>query len=185
MKVLVVVDMQNDFIDGVLGTKEAQAIVNDVAEYIRKFDGEEIFFTKDTHYADTYSKLQEGRKLPVPHCLVGTEGNKLNVEVAKALAEAWGKGTYISTYNKSTFGCKELAESLYDKYAEDRQQDKEFEIELVGVCTDICVVSNALLFKAVMQEAEVVVYEKLCAGTTVDNHKAAIQTMKSCQVTIR
>lgn len=171
-KFLIVVDMQNDFVDGALGTAEAAAIVGRVAEKIRAFDGG-IFVTYDTHF-ENYMQTSEGRKLPVPHCIKDTEGWRLNERVAGALAEK-----DFTVVEKLTFGSVDLPELII------RAADGEdFSIELVGLCTDICVVSNALLLKANFPEAEITVDASCCAGVTVDTHKAALMTMKMCQINI-
>ena len=171
-KVLVVVDMQNDFVDGALGSAEAVNIVDNVVEKIKDFDGE-IFVTFDTH-SDDYMNTSEGKKLPVPHCIKGTDGWQLNAKVADALA---GKD-YICV-GKPTFGSVDLPKIIADKVGSD------FEIELIGLCTDICVVSNALVLKAHFPEKEISVDSSCCAGVTVDSHNAALQTMKSCQINIK
>ncbi len=163
-KTLIVVDMQNDFIDGSLGTKEAQAIVDNVKAKIRTYqeNGDEIIFTRDTHTKD-YLDTNEGRNLPVEHCIEGTEGWKIaeGLEVPGA--------TYI---NKPAFGWLK-----WDTF------DLE-EVELVGLCTDICVVSNALIIKAAFPEINVTVDASCCAGVTPETHKAALETMRMCQVRI-
>lgn len=171
-KFLVVVDMQKDFVDGALGTKEACAIVSAAVKKIKGFDGE-IFATFDTHF-DNYMQTAEGRKLPVPHCIKGTEGWQLDKEIAAALAEK--KYTPVE---KLTFGSVELPE-LIKKAA----GDEEFAIELIGLCTDICVISNALVLKANFPEADIAVDEKCCAGVTPEKHNAAVETMRSCQIGI-
>lgn len=171
-KFLVVVDMQNDFVDMALGTKEAEAIVPYTAKKIREFGGE-IFVTYDTHFAD-YMDTAEGRKLPVPHCIKGTEGWKLNPEIEAALE---GKG--YTAVEKNTFGSTKLP-SLIEKAAD----GEEFSVELCGLCTDICVVSNALLIKASFPEAPISVDKNACAGVTPEAHEAALATMRSCQIDI-
>lgn len=169
---LIVVDMQKDFIDGALGTKEAVAIVPKVAEKIRGFDGG-IFATLDTHY-DNYMETAEGRNLPVPHCIKGTEGWALNEEVAAALGE---KG--YTPVEKITFGAVNLPQLIREAAGEEA-----FTIELIGLCTDICVVSNALLLKANFPEATITVDADCCAGVTPQAHEAALAIMKSCQIMI-
>lgn len=163
-KTLIVVDMQKDFIDGSLGTKEAVAIVENVKRKIAEYqkNGDEIIFTRDTHQAD-YLKTNEGRHLPVEHCIKGTEGWKIQegLEVPGAI--------YI---DKPTFG-----------YLNWKDYNLE-EVELVGLCTDICVVSNALIIKAVYPEIKVVVDASCCAGVTPESHAAALTTMKMCQVEV-
>lgn len=167
--VLVVVDMQKDFIDGALGTKEAVAIVDNVAEAIRSFDGE-VIFTRDTHF-DNYMETQEGRNLPVPHCIKGTEGWQIDKKLESLRTDD------MKVFDKLTFGSVELAAYLKEK--------KEIEqVTLVGLCTDICVISNALLIKANLPEVEITVLEKCCAGVTPQSHKNAIEAMKMCQIKI-
>ncbi len=172
-KFLIVVDMQKDFVDGALGTKEAVAIVPAAAEKISAFDGE-IFVTLDTHF-DNYMSTNEGRHLPVPHCIKGTEGWQLDKAVAKAL-----DGKNYTAVEKNTFGSVELP-GLIKKAA----GNDDFTVELIGLCTDICVVSNALLIKANFPEAEIAVDAKCCAGVTPQAHEAALATMASCQITVK
>lgn len=169
---LIVVDMQKDFVDGALGTAEAVEIVPRVAEKIREFDGS-IFVTLDTHQ-DNYMQSAEGRKLPVPHCIKGTEGWQLDKTVARAL-----EGKSYITVEKNTFGSVELP-GLIEKAA----QGQTFTVEVIGLCTDICVVSNALLIKAVFPEAPIEVDAACCAGVTTQAHEAALATMESCQIDI-
>ena len=171
--ILIVVDMQNDFIDGALGTPEAVAIVPNVLKKIENFSGK-IIFTRDTHQ-ENYMQTQEGAKLPVPHCLQGTEGWKLDAKVQAAL----DKRSYHAI-EKPTFGSTELPRYIKDKY-----NPEEIEIELVGLCTDICVVSNALLLKASFPEVKISVDAACCAGVTQDSHNAALLTMKMCQIQVK
>ena len=163
-KTLIVIDMQNDFIDGSLGTKEAIAIVENVKNKIAEYqkNGGEIIFTRDTHQAD-YLSTNEGKHLPVEHCIEGTEGWKIKdgLEVPEAI--------YI---NKPSFG-----------YLGWKDYDFE-EVELIGLCTDICVVSNALIIKATYPEINVTVDASCCAGVTPESHQAALATMKMCQVEV-
>lgn len=163
-KTLIVVDMQNDFIDGSLGTKEAEAIVENVRRKIAEYqaNGDEIIFTRDTHQQN-YLETNEGRHLPVEHCIVGTEGWKIadGLSVDGAI--------YI---DKPSFG-----------YTNWKDYNLE-EVELVGLCTDICVVSNALIIKALYPEIKVSVDPSCCAGVTPETHEAAITTMRQCQVEI-
>ena len=168
-KILVVVDMQKDFVDGSLGTKEAVAIVPAVVEKIRQYDKKDIFVTRDTHQ-ENYMDTQEGKNLPVVHCVENTEGWELDKTVA---AEVEG-ATFI---NKPTFGSVELAKAIKDIY-----EKEEIEVELIGLCTDICVVSNALLLKANMPELKISVDKDCCAGVTMEKHLAALETMRSCQI---
>jgi len=178
MKILVVVDMQNDFIDGVLGTKEAEAIVPGVAEKIKNHDGI-IIVTQDTHH-DNYLETQEGRNLPIKHCIKDTEGWKLNSSVENAL-----KGKEVITVEKITFGSEHLPEvykAINEKLS--KNGDKIEEIEICGLCTDICVISNAMLTKAFLPEVPVVVDASCCAGVTPESHKNALEAMKVCQIKV-
>lgn len=171
-KILVVVDMQKDFIDGALGTKEAQKIVIPVIEKMKSYEKSDIYVTRDTH-GENYLETAEGKKLPVVHCVKGTGGWQLHPEI-----EARADKTHI--IDKSTFGSMELMELLR------RENEREnLEIELVGLCTDICVVSNALLLKAAMPEIEIRVDKGCCAGVTPDSHQAALITMEMCQIQIK
>ena len=167
-RLLVVVDMQNDFIDGALGTQEAVGIVADVQEKIREKRGEgwTILFTRDTHGGD-YLSTQEGRKLPVIHCVMGTEG----WQIRDGLREDTDP-----VIDKPTFGSMTLV-----KYCEMTQPQ---EIELVGLCTDICVISNAMLLKAALPEVPIRVCARCCAGVTPQSHRTALEAMKACQIEI-
>ncbi|MBO4878195.1 MAG: cysteine hydrolase [Ruminococcus sp.] len=171
-KFLIVVDMQKDFVDGALGTKEAQAIIPAAVKKIEEFDGE-IFATFDTHF-ENYMDTAEGRKLPVPHCIKDTEGWQLYKDIAKVLEKK-----EFTPVDKFTFGSVDLSE-LIIRAAE----GEDFTIELIGLCTDICVISNALILKANFPEAAIAVDEKCCAGVTPEKHDAAIETMRSCQIDI-
>lgn len=180
MKILIVVDMQNDFIDGSLGTKEAQGIIPNVVNKIEQSQNELILFTKDTHTSD-YLNTQEGKNLPVEHCIEKTEGWRINKDVRSA----WfgNKNTVIdhslinNTFYKNTFGSKDLIAYL-------QKTDTIDEIELVGLCTDICVLSNAVLIKAFLPEVKITVDASCCAGVTPESHRTAIEAMKMCQVNI-
>ncbi len=169
--ILVVVDMQKDFVDGALGTKEAIAIVPQVCEYIKQFDGD-IFVTLDTH-SDDYMNTSEGENLPIPHCIKGTDGHKLDKNILLAL-----ENKRFEFIEKPTFGSVKLPEIIKEKYGSD------IKITLIGICTDICVISNALILKANFPEAEISVIENCCAGVTPEKHGCAIETMKSCQIKV-
>lgn len=170
-KVLVVVDMQNDFVDGALGTKEALEIVPAVLAKIKEYTGEKVFATRDTHL-ENYMETSEGKHLPVPHCIKGTEGWQIKEEVRKELEKVGAE-----VIDKPTFGSVLLAEKI-SKLA----GQEELEIELIGLCTDICVISNALLLKAKLPETVIKVDASCCAGVTVESHEAALLTMKMCQI---
>ena len=157
-KILIVIDMQNDFIDAALGTKEALSIDNIIA-------------TMDTHF-ENYMETQEGKYLPVPHCIKESDGWKIRPEIADLLAGA-------KVYEKPTFGSTALANDL-----KTLSEKEEIELELIGLCTDICVVSNALLLKAFMPEVKISVDAACCAGVTPEKHLAALETMRSCQIQI-
>ena len=170
-KILVVVDMQNDFIDGALGTKEAVAIVPNVEKKIREFDGK-VIFTRDTH-EENYMETQEGHNLPVPHCIRGSKGWQIREELeALRTTEA---------IDKPTFGSKELGEYLAKEHAEEPIES----ITFVGLCTDICVISNVMLTKAFLPEVPLIVDASCCAGVTPESHKNALEAMKVCQVMIQ
>lgn len=168
-KILIVIDMQNDFIDGALGTKEAVEIVPAVVKKINAYDQENIYATRDTH-PENYLDTQEGKYLPVEHCIKGTEGWQIRPEVGRNILES-------HIFDKPTFGSTELAEKMRHIAEND-----ELEIELVGLCTDICVVSNALLLKAVLPQTKISVDPACCAGVTPEKHEAALETMRSCQI---
>ena len=173
MKYLIVVDMQNDFIDGALGTDEAQAILPAVEKKIREFDGT-VIYTRDTHTLD-YMNTQEGANLPVIHCVKGEEGWKL-AEVLDDMRKDMGS----TVFDKPTFGSVDLGKYMLDLYEKGEVES----IELIGVCTDICVISNALLLKAFMPEVPISVDQSCCAGTTVQNHENALAAMKMCQIAV-
>ena len=163
-KTLIVVDMQNDFIDMALGTKEAVAIVSAVKAKIEQYhkNGDEIIFTRDTH-SENYLETPEGKKLPVTHCIKGTKGWEI------------ADGLYVD-------GCKIIDKPNFGwpHWNEEKLED----VELIGLCTDICVVSNALIIKAAFPEADVKVDKSCCAGVTPESHDAALTTMQMCQIDI-
>lgn len=169
---LVVVDIQNDFVDGALGTKEAVAIIDNCVSKIQSFDGE-IFVTYDTH-SDEYLSTAEGKKLPVVHCVKGTYGWNLNKEITKALCDK-----AYTAVEKPTFGSTTLPNLIADS-----AKDDDFDITLIGLCTDICVVSNALILKAHFAEKEIYVDSSCCAGVSVATHNSALDTMRCCQINI-
>ena len=166
---LVVIDMQNDFISGSLGNEEAKKIVPKVKERIERAitSGEDVYFTKDTHY-ENYDETKEGKLLPIKHCIEGTNGHEICNELKPYEKNA--KEIFI----KNTFGYKDLPKHLesYDK------------ITFVGLCTDICVVSNVMITKTFYPEKEIVLEKDLCAGTSVENHKSALNVMTSCHITL-
>ena len=165
-KILVVVDMQNDFIDGSLGTPEALAIVENVKKKISQYDQENIFVTMDTH-EENYMQTQEGKNLPVPHCIRGTEGWRLNPTIREAAGDC-------ELVEKPTFGSTELPKAVKDCD----------EFILLGLCTDICVISNAMIVKAFLPEVPVRVDASCCAGVTPESHENALAAMKCCQIEI-
>ena len=191
-KLLIVVDMQNDFIDGSLGTPEALAIVEAVKDKIRSYPPEDVIATMDTHETD-YLSTQEGKFLPVEHCIRDTHGWEIREDIMELLDEA-------EIYEKPTFACEDLAQDLrgyamdmkaradrLNEIAENPEETvgEQIELELVGLCTDICVVSNALLLKALMPEVKISVDSSCCAGVTPEKHAAALETMRSCQVVVK
>lgn len=171
MKVLVVVDMQNDFIDGALGTAEAEKIVENVVKKIKSFQGM-VLATRDTH-EENYLNTQEGKKLPVKHCIRNTEGWEIRPEIGRLISE--------TPVDKDTFGSIELGEFL-KAYHEHKETLED--ITLVGLCTDICVISNAMILKAMFPEVPVKVDASCCAGVTPQGHSNALEAMKMCQIEI-
>lgn len=169
MKVLAIIDMQKDFIDGALGTKEAVAIVPKVAARLAqaRVDGETVVFTRDTHHAD-YLSTQEGRKLPVPHCLEGTDG--WQIDAALAVEDA-------PIFDKPGFGSPALIEYLRSLPALEG-------VEFIGLCTDICVITNAMMTKGALPEVPLSVRADCCAGVTPQSHETALQAMRMCQISI-
>ena len=166
-KILIVVDMQNDFIDGALGTKEAAAIVPYVKDVIESFDGK-VYFTRDTHF-ENYMETQEGANLPVPHCIKDTDGWQIRAEL-----DTLRKTEAI---DKLTFGSSALVDVL--------KAEKNIEsITFVGLCTDICVISNAMVVKAFFPEVPLIVDAKGCAGVSPESHQRALEAMKVCQIKI-
>ena len=166
---LIVVDMQNDFIDGALGTAEAVAIVPEVKRLMEDFDGE-IIFTRDTHKED-YMETREGKYLPVPHCIEGTHG----WQITDALPTGGAR-----IIDKPTFGSTELAALL----VEENRREPIASVTLAGLCTDICVISNAMLIKAALPEIDVKVVARASAGVTPDSHDNALAAMKMCQIIV-
>lgn len=171
-EILVVVDMQNDFVDGALGSADAEAIVDNVAKKITEHKGL-IFVTYDTHF-ENYLETSEGKKLPVKHCIKGTKGWELNTKVEDSLKNK----SYIKI-EKTTFGSVDLPKEIVKACG-----DEHFTVELVGLCTDICVVSNAILLKANFPECSIKVDAACCAGVTPQSHTAALTTMKACQIDV-
>ena len=170
-ELLLVIDMQTDFVDGALGSAEAVAIIPNVLREIAKFDKSNIIATRDTHPED-YMQTREGKHLPVPHCIKGTDGWQIHPAIAPAI-----DGCLV--IDKPTFGSTALCEHIV-KIA----KDEDISVTLVGLCTDICVVSNAMLIKAALPEIEVTVVSDACAGVTPDTHTAALTTMKMCQINV-
>lgn len=168
VRVLVVVDMQNDFIDGALGTKEAEAIIDNVNQKIINYrnSGDVVVFTRDTHHED-YLNTTEGKKLPVPHCIKGTDGWQITSKI-----EVFDD----KIIDKPTFGSLELAEYV-DKF-------NVSSIEIIGLCTDICVISNAMIMKAKFPEINISVDSSCCAGVTPESHNNALKAMEMCHIEI-
>jgi nicotinamidase-related amidase len=192
MKYIIVVDMQNDFVTGSLGSEAAQTAAKNIEKYLTEYANSDIadtavIFTKDTHYNNTYSDTVEGKKLPVEHCVFGTEGWKVVEFLDNAVSsddfyrpsiEPYSYGGYVY---KETFGSLDLVNLLY--HLDDVGHTVE-EISLVGVCTDICVVSNCLLLKAAFPNVPISVVADCCAGTSPEAHEAALTVMKSCHIDI-
>ena len=168
-KTIIVVDMQNDFVTGSLGTKEACKTVPVIEKLLKENQGNQIIFTQDTHHED-YLSTSEGKMLPVEHCMKGTKGWEIIPELKEWTHQA-------IMVEKPTFGSLKLPQLI--------SQNQPEQIVLVGVCSDICVISNALILKAYFPETPIIVYENACAGVTPDKHQAAIETMKSCQIDVQ
>ena len=170
MRVLIVVDMQNDFIDGALGTTEAVKIVESVKQKVNEYlkNGDKIIYTRDTH-SEEYLNTQEGKKLPILHCVKGTPGWQISEKVFEADCKV---------VDKPSFGSLELAEYV-------NGLENVEEIELVGLCTDICVISNAMILKAKLPEIPIAVDASCCAGVTPESHENALNAMKMCQIEVR
>ncbi len=170
MKYLIVVDMQNDFIDGALGTPEAVEIVPKVEQKIREFDGT-VYFTRDTHF-ENYMDSQEGKNLPVPHCIKGTEGWQISKKLDVLRT--------TEPIDKFTFGSSDLAKILVSE----NEKESIESITFIGLCTDICVISNAFTVKSFLPEVPLIVDASCCAGVSPESHKTALASMKTCQIII-
>ena len=188
--ILVIIDMQNDFITGSLANPAAEAIVPKIVNEMKKRKYTHIYMTADTHGYD-YLRTQEGKRLPIVHCVDGTFGHKIRKEISKSFwrkRRLSGKGIYF----KHTFGCTDLEPDIryvFRSFVEgftppDRGYEPRSTITLVGTCTDICVITNALLLKTYFPEAKIKVIADLCAGTTKENHEAALTVMRQCQIDV-
>lgn len=178
MKILVVVDMQNDFIDGALGTPEAQAIVPNVKAKIEaaRVNGDMVIFTRDTHYENEYFNTMEGKKLPVAHCIKDTYGWQITDAIPYNLEKV---------IDKPTFGSFVLAEHLWDTWYYSKNEETPVdEIEFIGLCTDICVISNVMMTKGYLPNMKITVDASCCAGVTPENHKNALEAMKMCHIDV-
>ena len=174
-KVLIIVDMQNDFITGALANPDAQKIVQPICDYIKDFDGSKIICTRDTH-EDNYLLTAEGKYLPIEHCIEGTPGWCVEDNIRQTVANTRCGITY-NVINKKTFGFENW--HMYNYIS------RATEIIMVGTCTDICVISNALILKAQVPEAKITVLKDLCAGSTPEKHEAALEVMRSCQIEVK
>ncbi|MCI1209339.1 MAG: cysteine hydrolase [Treponema sp.] len=187
MKILIVVDMQNDFIDGPLGSDAAKKIVKNVSEKVDSFrrSGEPVIFTRDTH-TDTYLETLEGKNLPVKHCIKGTDGWQITNKITT---------TGSTIVDKVTFGSKDLPQAVKNaaqRYSDSHKGAKATgssgvisEIILTGLCTDMCVISNAMVLKTFFPETQISVLAGCCAGVTLERHLTALNAMKSCQITVK
>ena len=175
-KVLIVVDMQNDFVKQTLNSNEALAIIPNVVAKVKNWDGE-LLFTRDTHY-ESYINTLEGQKLPVPHCIYKTDGWQIIDELTHFIKHSY------DIVDKHTFGFEGWRHEILDRYANDINALSELDITLIGVCTDICVVSNALALRMFYPNAKITVDASCCAGVTPEKHAAALEVMKSCQIDV-
>lgn len=171
-KILIVIDMQNDFIDGALGTPEAQAMLPACIEKIKSYDPKDVYATMDTHFEDNYMDTWEGKNLPVLHCIKDTEGWQLQSEIDELIPQD-------HRFIKYTFGSLDLQQFIIDLASKE-----DIELEFVGLCTDICVVSNAMLCKAAVPSMSITVDAAACAGVTPETHDAALTTMATCQMVV-
>ena len=184
-KIICVIDVQNDFIDGALRNEEAIKVVPNIVKYLEENVGKaKIIYTKDTHDSD-YLNTQEGEKLPVPHCIVGTLGHELNSDVAKAI-QAY-KFENVEPIIKFSFGADwvDWEESIDMLVGDPSRLKSNLEFEFVGFCTDICVISNILMVKAMYPKAKISCLSNLCAGVTPEKHAAALEVMRSCQIEVK
>lgn len=172
-QVLVIVDMQNDFVEGILGSEEAQKVVPNIIKICKEFDRNFIYATRDTHY-DDYLDTLEGKMLPIQHCLINTNGWEIIDELTKYIPSE-------NIINKEIFGSIELANKLKFLY----EKDNDLEINIVGVCTDICVVSNALLLRSTLPNVKINVIENCCAATSIENQQKALDIMKINHINIK
>lgn len=177
--ILVIVDMQNDFTSGVLGNPECEAAVANVVDVIKGKEYDQIYLTRDTHN-ENYLETQEGKNLPVVHCVENTDGWQIRPEITEAINHKYNSNVHF--VDKHSFGSLYLANRLRDEYFDEQEN---VEITLIGVCTGICVISNAMLIKAALPEAKVKVIERACACVTPESHKNAIDAMKMCQINIK
>lgn len=182
-KITVVVDMQNDFLTGALANSDAVSIIPSVIEEIKKADF--VIYTRDTHCSD-YMETQEGRNLPVPHCIKDTWGWQIVDELTpKTLTSNGVIGKTWYTFNKPTFGCVDIwRNDIFSKFVKNLGEGENLEVTFCGTCTDICVVSNAMIVKSLYPEIIVNVKADACAGLTPDKHKAALNVMDSCQINV-
>jgi len=185
-KILFVIDMQNDFIDGSLGSDDAKKIVPNVVKLIENFHGD-IWFTQDTHFYNSgnqyninYEKTLEGKFLPIQHCIEKTKGWELNQEIANAATKF--KYPKVKYFYKYTFGSLDMIKEACLELSENFETDDE--IYICGLCTDICVISNALLLRVQFPNIHIYCYKDCCAGTSKEAHEAALKVMKSCQIEI-
>lgn len=195
IKILIVIDMQNDFITGCLGSPAARAIVPKVVDYVKKCsdEGYKIFFTRDTHTASNYFDSLEGTSSIPMHCINKTNGWNIIPELSPFVIEPDSHGNGGNTVNKFGFGCTSWYE-LLDKYKYELSQslgksaydftDRDLQIEIVGVCTDICVLANAVILRANNRDATIIVHADMCAGTSVERHENALTAMQSQLITI-
>lgn len=182
LKILVVVDMQNDFVDGSLGTPEAENIVDKVCNKINSFNGL-IYATSDVHN-DRYLETLEGKNIPIMHCIRLTEGVRINSFAFNSLLKKKEDDGYVEQFFKNTFASTELIKHIKKDKKHAEKIGLDIEIELIGLCTDICVISNALLLRAYFPETKITVDASCCAGSTPEKHKMALEVMKGCCIDV-
>ena len=182
-KILVVVDMQKDFITGPLSNDECTNTVERIENLIEKGDYDEIYLTYDTHNED-YLETNEGKNLPIPHCIEGTTGHELDDRIQKAIDAASDRNVPIITFEKDTFGSIDLAHHMMNKHLSNIKNEFNTQIDFCGVCTGFCVISNALLTKTVLPETNIRVIANACACVTAESHKRALESMKTCHIQV-
>lgn len=186
-KVLIIIDPQNDFISGSLGSEIAKNTVPNIVKYIKENNWDEIAVTMDSHTESGYAKSLEGKKLPIKHCQIGTEGFDINSDISSAITDVTNdnkKYIPLNFYFKHSFGSISFAEKFIEKISTTGIGFEDIELYICGFCTDICVIVNALILRTYLKNTEIYIKSDCCAGSSEENHKSALNVMKSCQINI-